>query len=316
MKYKNLLITLGVFVLTVLIFVSFYYNPAVSIAKGSGTVLSNNWWEALNWMRNNTKECAVVATYWDPGHFITGIARRAVIYDGASQGVLADFTYNGTKSGLDIEHFENGANQIIVYKNNTQTHSRMKDVAISLYTDNETQAAELLQRYKKQGCDELYFIASADLIGKSVWWSYFATWTPTDKGKQYSYFTIPLQQTKPLISENALVYVYPFSQQQAFVVYEINKTDVKAFLQQGNQLVSVEKVFYFNGNQGILKANEKYDVKGMLWLTSDKNTAVFMPPEIENSMFTKLFFFGGQGLKNFEFVDSWGGELKLFKVKV
>lgn len=315
MKYKNVLTTSAVMILTVLIFVSFYYNSAVSIAKGSGPVLSGNWWEGLNWIKNNTNECAVVATYWDPGHFITGIARRAVIYDGASQGALVDFFYNGTKNGLDIEHFENGANQIIVYKNNTQTHSRMKDVAISLYTDNETQAFELLKNYRKQGCDELYFIASADLIGKSVWWSYFATWTPSDKGKQYSYLTMQLQQTKPMISDNSLVYIYPFSQQQSFVVYQ-NNTNVKAFLQQGSQLLSVESVFYFTQTQGIMKTDPNADVKGMLWITGDKNTAVYIPKEIENSMFTRLFFFNGQGLNNFEYVNSWGGELKLFKVKI
>lgn len=316
METKNIIISVFAIMLISLVFTSFYYDPAVSVAKGSGTVLSDNWWEGLNWIRNNTKECAVVATYWDPGHFITGIARRAVIYDGASQGAQTDFPYNGSKRGLDVQLFENGANQIILYKEGIEKHSRMKDVAISLYTDNETQSAELLNRYKKEGCDELYFIASADLIGKSVWWSYFATWEPTSKGKQYSYLTIQLQQTKPLISENSLVYIYPFSQQQAFVVYQTNQTKIKAFLQQGNQLLPVEKVFYFTNTGGMLTVDQAAEVKGMVWLTPDKGTAVFIPKEIENSMFTRLFFFNGEGLDKFEFVNSWGGEMKLFKVKI
>lgn len=315
MEIKNITISAFAILLIALIFVSFYYNPSVSIAKGSGTVLSDNWWEALNWIKNNTEECSVIATYWDPGHFITGIARRAVVFDGASQNAQIILQTNDSKNGLVVENYPDGANQVLFYKNNTVVHARIKDIGISLYTENETLSKEILENYRKQGCD-LYFIASSDLIGKSVWWSYFATWTPTDKGKQYSYLTIPLQQTKPLISENAIVYIYPFSQQQSFVVYQTNQTKVKAFLQQNNQLVTVEKVFYFTNAGGIITTDESADVKGMIWLTPDKSTAVFIPKEIENSMFTRLFFFNGQGLNNFEYVNSWGGELKLFKVKV
>src|SRR3989338_828829 len=56
-----------------------YFSPGMQLASAQGTVLSDNWYQALNWIKGNTPECTVDATYWDPGHFITGIGGRAVV---------------------------------------------------------------------------------------------------------------------------------------------------------------------------------------------------------------------------------------------
>ncbi|MBI3190912.1 hypothetical protein HYZ41_04395, partial [archaeon] len=81
---NNEFLTFIIMIIIFLLFVNSYYLESLKISECAGTVLSDNWWQALNWIKNNTKECAVVATYWDPGHFITGIARRPVVFDGAS----------------------------------------------------------------------------------------------------------------------------------------------------------------------------------------------------------------------------------------
>ena len=80
-----------------------YFQPAVYIAKSQGTILDDNWYQALTWLKENTPECTVVATYWDPGHFITGVARRAVVFDGASQGELFSRKANYTEEGVKVE---------------------------------------------------------------------------------------------------------------------------------------------------------------------------------------------------------------------
>lgn len=294
-----------------------YMIPSAQIARGSGTVLSDNWWNALNWIKENTAECAVVATYWDPGHFITGIAKRPVVFDGASQSSTLNYYENNTpyNEGVTTINYDKGIVQIIKKKGDFIQHARIKDIGISLFTDNESLAIELLRRYKKPNCDEMYYIASSDLIGKSVWWSYFATWDPVNKGKQYSYLTAPLSQARPIPNQNAIVFVYPFAQDQAFVVYDQNNT-LQPFLQQGNQPRPVRNIFYFDRNgQSILRQNPDAVVEGTVWLTGDRQFMVFMPPEFQNAMFTRLFFYNGAGLKHFEYVNTWGGEVKLFKIK-
>ena len=271
---------------------SFFLYPAISLARGQGTVLSDNWWQSLNWIKQNTEECAVVATYWDPGHFITGIAERPVVCDGASQNSI-----------LVVE--ENGKNI---------TRSRIQDIATTLLTDNETLAVDILKRYKMPGCSEMYYIASSDLISKSQWWTYFSTWNPVTFGNKYYYFMSPLSQARPLLSENAITYIYPAGQQQSFIVYEQNNS-YKAFLQQGGQMLKIEKIVFFTQDGMVMQSEENASVKGLVWLDPSRQMMIFIPPELENSMFTRMYFFNGFGLENFEFVSNWGGEVKLFRVK-
>lgn len=275
---------------------SYYYRPAEAVARGQPPILDQNWFDALSWLHDNTPNCTVVATYWDPGHFITGVARRPVVFDGASQGATRTVIVNGT--------------EVIT--------ARIQDISTTLLTPDEDRALDILRKYRNPGCNEMYYIASQDLLSKSVWWSYFATWDPARvgaKGDQYSYAIAQRSQSRPILDQNAIAHVYPLNQQTAFVVYESNNT-YQAFLQQGSSLATIGNLFYFdkNGN-GIMKAKPDADMDGLLWLTPDKGVVIFAPPQLENSMFTQMYLFNGFGLKNFELVGNYGGEVKLFKVK-
>jgi len=288
---KEILIVL-VLIFIIIIMNYFYYEPSVFIAKNQGTVLSDNWWDALNWIKNNTKECAVIATYWDPGHFITGIARRPVVFDGASQNEV-----------LTIE--ENGTNI---------TRARIQDIATTLFTDNETKAIGILKDYLI--CDEMYYIASADLIAKSQWWTYFSTWNPIDYGNMYVYRQSNLIEAKPLIREDAISYSYyagrdELGQDHFYVIYEKAGTLIPTY-QAGNNFFKIKKLV--NMDDGMAWENEDAEVLGTILLFNRKQLLIHIPEELENSMFTRMFFFNGEGLKHFEFVRNWGGEVKLFKV--
>jgi hypothetical protein len=112
-----------------------------------------------------------------------------------------------------------------------------------------------------------------------------------------------------------IAHVYPFSQEQAFVVFE-RGNDLQAYLQQGPQLAEVRTIFYFTANGiGAVRSSPNATLRGLLWINPDKQIVIYAPPELENSLFTRMYLFNGAGLENFEFVNSWGGEVKLFKVK-
>ena len=314
------------FGIAVMLIITFYvlyvpFSTSYRIVKYSGPVLSDNWWQGLNWIKNNTEECSVIATYWDPGHFITGIAERPVVFDGASQNSLRTITVEGNLTDdeiidlIGIEKFQSEKFEIngTIYTNITT--ARIQDIATVLLTDNETQAVKILKRYLMPNCGEMYFIASADLIGKSQWWSYFSTWSPeTHSGTKYIYYPLSLSQTKPIISENAIAYIYPMSRDRAFVIYDKNDTLILYF-QQGNNLGKVSKFFYFKNHTGYLETTPDAELDGMVWLDPGKQWLIFVPKELENSLFTRMFLFNGQGLEHFELVKNFGGEVKLFKVK-
>ncbi len=303
------------FVFTELYFL--YLQPAIYIGKNQGTVLSDNWYQALTWIKENTPECAVVATYWDPGHFITGIARRAVVFDGASQGNLYTRSANYTEDGVKVEQYDSNINHIVLYKDRNKTTARIQDISTTLLTSNETLALDILKEYRKPGCNSMYYIASSDLIGKSTWWTYFATWNPVDKrGTPYVYNTAALASARPDVRQNAIIYTYPLSQQESFVVYVTNSTVIVFLQQQGTaQPLKLRNFVYFDSNgAGRLYTQDDAIIDGTLWVEPGNSNVLFIPPQLENSMFTRMFLYNGAGLQHFEFVNNWGGEVKLYKV--
>jgi len=311
--------------------------PSIDIAKGQGTVLDDAWFEGLNWIRNNTEECSIVATYWDPGHLITGVARRAVIFDGASQSTLRTYVVPGNLSEDEIKDI--AATDIYVAKTkfNTTlnevvteiTTARIKDISTTLFTDNETQAIKILNRYRKDNCTMYYLVSGltsvSDLIRISGWWSYFSTFDPVNKGTHYNYLVLTLSQMKPIVSENIVSYEYAISASQKFVLYEQNNT-LRPYFQAQNQFQPVEKVFFFDntGTPHLNITKNEAEVKGMLWVFPGKSALIYIPPQLENSLFTKLFLFNGMNLdgtpvKGFEYVNgwpsnSWFKEVRLYKV--
>ena len=294
-----------------------YFQPAVYIAKSQGTILDDNWYQALTWLKENTPECTVVATYWDPGHFITGVARRAVVFDGASQGELFSRKANYTEEGVKVEQHDSNINHIVLYSGGNKTTARIQDISTTLLTANETLAIEILKEYRKPGCDSMYYIASSDLIGKSTWWSYFATWNPVDKrGTPYVYSTASLGNARPDVHQNAIIYTYPLSQQESFVVYVTNSTVIAFLQQQGTaQPLKMRHFIYFDASgTGRLYTQDDAVVDGTLWIEPGNGAVLFIAPELEDSMFTRMFLYNGNGLQNFQLVNNWGGEVKLFKV--
>jgi len=309
--------------------------PSIDIAKGQGPVLDDAWFEGLTWIRNNTEECSIIATYWDPGHLITGVARRAVIFDGASQSTLRTYVVPGNLSEDEIKDIAATDLYVAKTKFNTTlnevvteiTTARIKDISTTLFTDNETQAIKILKRYRNN-CTMYYLVSGltsvSDLIRISGWWSYFSTFDPVNKGTHYNYLVLTLSQMKPIVSENIVSYEYALSASQKFVLYEKNNTLIPYFQAQ-NQFQPVEKAFFFDntGTPHLITQNEA-EVKGMLWVFPGKSALIYIPPQLENSLFTKLFLFNGMNfdgtpVKGFEYVNgwpsnSWFKEVRLYKV--
>ncbi len=47
-------------------------------------IYNDTWDKAMNYIKNNTPEDAIINTWWSPGHFITSMAERRVTFDGAT----------------------------------------------------------------------------------------------------------------------------------------------------------------------------------------------------------------------------------------
>ncbi len=265
--------------------------PAYSMTTTYGTSTSDNWINAMKWFREETPECTVVATWWDPGHLITQLGERKVTNDGATQiGRVA------------------------------------QEIGRTLLTENETEALSILKNYLGN-CSDMYYIASSDLIGKSTAWSYLATWDPetrTGRPSSYAIASVEDPNTNPpriIQGQNAIAYKYPLGDGNAFVLIE-NQTSLRPFLLQMGNYYEIKNLAIFYNNTVLETKNPDAPIEGTLWVSPPVSygqahlypEVVYMPPELDHSMFTEMYFYSGVNLKHFKLVENFGNEVKIFKV--
>ncbi|MEM5815386.1 MAG: STT3 domain-containing protein [Candidatus Aenigmatarchaeota archaeon] len=291
-------------------------------SRGYG--ISENWRDALDWLKQNGDENTLVATWWDPGHIIAGYTGLKVHADGAHCGPSACIPYNH--------------------------NIRIQDMGRVFSTNNETEAVEILKKYtylSDEQCKQLkkifgnalydnilnqepcanitkiYFIASSDLIGKYYWLTYFSsclesfgyqTYETCSKAYDWfkkhaegrQYIILPLSNVDKqgnLIYGNGILTLV-FKEDKIVPILNVPKEGII-------NMVVRKLVFVYNGEKSFDYSNITNSIDGMVW--SDGRTAIYMDPKTANSIFTKLYFFDGRELKHFKLVYS-NPEVKIFEL--
>jgi dolichyl-diphosphooligosaccharide--protein glycosyltransferase len=281
----------GIILVLVLMFIS---DAMVIGAQSSGGFdISDNWINALTWLKQNADKNSLISTWWDPGHIITGMTGLKVHADGAHCDPVGCYPYNHNIRIQDM-------GRIFSTTDENESVSILKKY-MSL---TPQQCQEVKNRYGSavpaNACDpvtEQYLIASNDLIGKFHWMSFFGLGTARD------YIQLSLNN---------------YDQQNGILSYlngEItlvrkNDTWVPVY---NNKYVIKELVYFDNNQMKYIKSNSTDAIDGMVWAQSDYRAIIFMPPEVRNSIFTKLYFFDGEGLSHFKLVYG-NSELKIFKI--
>jgi dolichyl-diphosphooligosaccharide--protein glycosyltransferase len=97
-KQKNYLIkSLFVVIIITLITIPLYIpensnwidnadQPPIILTGASSSPPTNDWLDALEWIKTNTPENAVIASWWDYGYWITTLSDRTTLVDNATLG--------------------------------------------------------------------------------------------------------------------------------------------------------------------------------------------------------------------------------------
>ncbi|RLI99047.1 MAG: hypothetical protein DRP00_00375 [Candidatus Aenigmatarchaeota archaeon] len=293
----------------------FFISNSIQVGQASGMLISKNWYDALDWLVENADRDSLITTWWDPGHILAGYS----YYKGKPLRVHADGAHCGD-----------------CYPYNHDI--RIRDMGRIFSTSNETEALEILKKYKQltpEQCEEakkrfpqmpqeacrpvsdIYIIASADLIGKYYWLSCFGSF-------DYELWEKTNGQEWKCDGRNFIQ--LPFSGQDAYgnLVYgnmltlTMKDGRLAAVInvpQQGIRNAIVKEIVYYQQGQEIRYKFENVTnaIDGMVWVDPGFGMVIFMDPKIRDSIFTKMFFFDGKGLKHFELVYS-NPEVKIFKV--
>jgi dolichyl-diphosphooligosaccharide--protein glycosyltransferase len=284
---------LGLVAFLTLLFVS---DSLAYARSASGMEVSSNWIDGLTWLKNNADKDSLIVTWWDPGHIITGFTGLKVHADGAHCSPDACIPYNH--------------------------NIRIQDMGRIFSVSDENESVSILNKYKQltpeqcqaardkfgslmpaDACNpvtEMYIIASNDLIGKYHWMSYFGL------GEAKDFFQLSLTNV---------------DQQQGILTYSdgvvslVSKED--GFVPVYNGKFIIKNVIYYDMQTGkeIRKSftDATNAVDGLLYVDPSYRVAIFMQPGIQDSIFTRMYFWNGEGLKHFELVHS-NSEMKIFKV--
>ncbi len=281
----------------------FAFSEAARFGLQGGMMISKNWYDMLDWFVSNADKDALLVTWWDPGHILAGYT----YYKGKPLRVHADGAHCGPNACIPYDH-----------------NIRIQDMGRIFSTNSEDEAINILRKYanlSEEDCkrakekypqmplkacrpaSEMYIIASNDLIGKYYWMSYFGTGT----GRNFIQLPLTSVTQEKLVYGNGLIFV-------------VNKTGkFVPFLNLPSQglynVVITEIEYYQNGRrirQEYKKAENKID--GLLWIDPSYRTAIFMDPVIKESLFAKMFFWYGEGLKHFKLVY-YNPEIRVFKVE-
>jgi len=78
-----------------------------------------------------------------------------------------------------------------------------------------------------------------------------------------------------------------------------------------------KEITYVNDTVQVLDFSQFNEtIPGTVWLHPDKSYLVFIPPNLENSLFTRMFFYEeNETLENFELVYK-NKQVKIYKLKI
>ena len=123
-----------------------------------------------------------------------------------------------------------------------------------------------------------------------------------------------LQKQENLLFENGTSLIYgPF----ILKITSKNNTQIVEPYAMGQDKLyhKIKSLVIYQKNTPYKLEFENYTIDGTLWIDPTFRYAIYMRPQTENSLFTRMFFYNGEGLKYFEPAYT-NSEVKLYRFKV
>ncbi len=174
------------------------WSIASFFSGGMKPLMDDVWYSALMEIKNRTEENAIINCWWPPGHFITGIAERRTLLDGANQHLHQNYWIarvyfaSDEREAIGLLRMINlSGNEAPEYllKHGFLLHEAVPLIA-KVVTLNRTQARATLPQvlsekekdefilltHGKQPLPPAYFMVYGEMITQNLALWYFGTW--------------------------------------------------------------------------------------------------------------------------------------------
>ncbi len=238
-----------------------------------------------------------------------------------SVGILRMLASSGDLAPLTLDNYTNNTGKSAEILTNTLGVNKTQAMTImtTQYNLTQAQAQTILQYTHPDNPTPDVLITSSDMVQKAGWWSYFGSWNFTsNNGTNYQYLASPMNATTVnnktlLIGGNAVVAQSNGTNSTTAGIIDTNAittndtattlNEISNELQTGNGslVIPPHTLTIINNNtvtQTLVSNSSEYSI--LLINENGTYIGVAMNKELENSMFTKLFFEGGAGLTHFK----------------
>ncbi len=307
-----------------LLLIAFIVYPSVSGAYSISTSVvpgtDDFMWNSLEWIGENTPKETVVTSWWDFGHLFAVVANRPVTFDGGTQntpraywvgkalltnneslsvGILRMLTTSGDEGYLTLDKYTKNTKKSVEILNNVLGVDKETALLVmtTKYNLSTTEAQNVLKYTHPDNPSPFVLITSGDMVGKAGWWSYFGSWDfKKNQGQHYIYSA---GMATPQFINNTTVI-----QAENGVIAQINETEILAGLLTEQGIIKPHKIIMIQDDR-ITKDQLVFDESPFtIFLIKEESTylTIVMNKELEDSMFTKMFFMNGTDLKMFSLI--------------
>ncbi|MBP2046491.1 STT3 domain-containing protein [Methanobacterium aggregans] len=241
-----------------------------------------------------------------------------------SAGILKMLATSGDQGPLTLENYTKDTGKSVEILNNILgvDKTQAQTILTTKYGLTAQQAQNVLKYTHPDKAVPQVFITSSDMVGKALWWSYFGSWNFTSQnGTSSGYSVAQANATKVgnntlILGSNAVVGLVSGSNMSVGLLNvnevqnEVNQTgssqvlsSIATELQTGNgSLVEKpHKLLVINNGNVTQNQTVSNDSNFSVYVFAQNNTyvTVAMNRELEDSMFTRMFFLNGYGLTHF-----------------
>lgn len=204
-------VTFIALVLVLVTVVTPIYADHLTSSQAVGST-NDDMYNTLTWIKSNTPENSVLASWWDFGHLFTAVADRQVVFDGGSQnnmraywignslstsnedlsaGILRMLANSGEEASNVLDLYTNDTGKTVKILNEILPMDRTQasSTLTGTYGLDQQQANSVIDLTHPSETKPVYLILSSDMLSKAAWWSYFGTWNfENETSTHYSYY--------------------------------------------------------------------------------------------------------------------------------
>jgi asparagine N-glycosylation enzyme membrane subunit Stt3 len=287
--------------------------------------ITDEWWEALNWVNENTPEDATIVTWWDFGYWIEAVGKRKTTMNGGHYNINARLVKTGNLFNTQSELV--AMKEIYGFDVNCTKEEALEDLedVREWSKDSKLAKKEKLMEMQKYADDNAYVIVDEKIASIYSWISYYGSWD-YNKGKGektpiYKFYLVNMRQIS-----DGVEYIYKSGETLIDVVQDYNN-NFHASLIRDNKIIPLTGTLFDNNGKKNLLINTN-GTMGIAYLSDIKETVkseggvvyhntpkvlYLIEPEGVSKMFSRLMFFDGANLSYFELVQSFGS-VKIYKV--